>query len=210
MDLEILKFILVGCSGSGKTSIIHRFIYNTFKEGEDATIGLSTAVKEVTLNNGTNVKICVWDTTGQENYRSIVGQYFRDASAVIAVYDITDRESFKRMTEWVRDAKELAPSDAAIVVVANKADISENQDFDSQEGRKYAAQEKLAFMTTSAKINVGINELFSSLAEKTGGFVLRTSLRHVATEECHKYLAISEGVAGDQEEFMLLVLKGHS
>ena len=161
-NAESCKVVLLGESGVGKTSIISQFINKTFNQEEMSTTGATFASKTLYLEKY-NKSICfeIWDTAGQEKFKSLTKVFYKDASIVILVYDITRKESFEQLKEyWIKEVKEQAPKKIVIGIAANKIDLYEKEVIDEETGRKLAKDIGALFASISAKNRDGIEELF--------------------------------------------------
>ena len=168
-DAKNCKVVLLGESGVGKTSIISRFINDTFEEGLVTTTGASYAGKDMVFKDYDNqvVKFEIWDTAGQEKYRSLTQIFYKDASIAILVYDITSEESFEEVQNyWYEQLKESAPKDIVIGLAANKSDLFHNEKVPEEKARKFAQEIGAIFKLTSACTSVGVEELFVSVGCK--------------------------------------------
>ena len=167
---EILKLVLIGESGVGKTSIITQFVEEVFSTDKNSTIGGTFSSKLVKCGNGKNLKLEIWDTAGQERYRSVTKMFYKDANAAILVYDITNKNSFDQLQNyWVGQLKDSAPKNIIIAIAANKCDLFEREVVDEKEARDYAKNIGAIFSSTSAKNTVGINDLFIEISKKYSG-----------------------------------------
>jgi len=167
---EILKLVLIGESGVGKTSIITQFVEEVFSTDKNSTIGGTFSSKLVKCGNGKNLKLEIWDTAGQERYRSVTKMFYKDANAAILVYDITNKNSFDQLQNyWVGQLKDSAPKNIIIAIAANKCDLFEKEVVDEKEARDYAKNIGAIFSSTSAKNTVGINDLFIEISKKYSG-----------------------------------------
>ena len=166
---QICKVVLLGESGVGKTSIISRFINNTFEEGIMTTNGASYASKISTYPEYGNktIKFEVWDTAGQEKYRALNKIFYKDASICILVYDITIGSSFKAIQEyWCEQVKDSAPQNIILGLAGNKCDLFEKEEVSEEKARNLAKEMNAIFVSTSAAKNIGIEELFHHLGCK--------------------------------------------
>ena len=167
---EIFKIILVGESGVGKTSIISQFVEHNFQESQGSTTGGTFSSKTVKCSNGKILNYEIWDTAGQEKYRSITTMFYKDSNAVILVYDITRADSFNELkTYWIEQVKEKADN-VILGIAANKYDLIDNERVDEEDARNFAKEINAIFVTTSAKNSSGIDDLFIKIAKKYTGF----------------------------------------
>ena len=167
---DILKVVLLGDSGVGKTSIIAQFIDQSFQEDIQTSTGGTFSSKTFTYDNGKILKLEIWDTAGQERYRSLTKLFYKDSNAAILVYDITRKASFEELQSyWFEQVKESAPQNIILVIAANKYDLQSKEDVDEEIVRNYANEIGALFCSTSAKTNVGINDLFIQIVKKYTG-----------------------------------------
>ena len=167
---EILKLVLIGESGVGKTSIITQFIDEVFITDRQSTIGGTFSSRLVKCGNGKNLKLEIWDTAGQERYRSVTKMFYKDANAAILVYDITNKNSFDQLQNyWAEQVKESSPKNIIIAVAANKCDLFDKEVVDEKAARDYAKSIGAIFSLTSAKNTAGINDLFIEISKKYSG-----------------------------------------
>jgi len=169
MDEEknIIKIVVVGESGVGKTSLITQFIDNFFDEELQATTGASFSAKTLSFDNGKSVKIQIWDTAGQERYRSLTKIFFKNSAAVAFIYDITNQSTFEEIKNyWFPQIRESAPEDIVKALVANKYDLFDKEEVDEESARQLAEENNTLFFLTSAKSSIGVKELFCGLVIK--------------------------------------------
>ena len=161
------KVVLLGEAGVGKTSIISRYVSNTFSEVLMSTTGASFATKKVELDDEHKIKFQIWDTAGQERFRSLAKIFYQNAAVAVLVYDITRRDSFEKLKEfWIKELKENAPSDIILAIAANKSDLYENEVVSLKEGKDLSQEINAIFKSTSAMLSHGVEDLFKLIAEK--------------------------------------------
>lgn len=160
-----LKVVLLGDSGVGKTSIVTRFIANSFNPGSEATLGASFMGKALQFNDKI-LKFNIWDTAGQEKYHSVAKMYYRDANVAIMAYDITKRDSFNGIKRWYEELKEFGPRDIIIAIAGNKEDLVENEAVSPEDAKDYADSIGAVYRKTSAKTSYGIEAIFRDIAMK--------------------------------------------
>ena len=156
----IFKFIIVGNSAVGKSCMLLRFDEDRFQPIHDVTVGVTFSIKMLQIE-GQDVKVQVWDTAGQEIFRSITRSYYRDSACAIIVYDITDQSSFAKVEDWIRDVRNLAPSDCLLALVGNKLDLAAQRAVQTTEGQELADKHGLLFFETSAATGENVQELFN-------------------------------------------------
>lgn len=149
----------------GKTSLVHRFISDSFDPHLVNTIGAAFISKVHSSNNKT-VQLEIWDTAGQERYKSLTPMYYRSAKAALVCFDISSAQvSFERAQYWVDQLAVLGPSDIAITVVGNKSDLALDADLLAIE--QYCSENNLPLVLTSAKDGTGVVELFDRIVAET-------------------------------------------
>jgi Ras-related protein Rab-5C len=159
------KLVLLGDMGTGKSSLVLRFVKGQFFEYQESTIGAAFLTQTVSVND-TTVKFEIWDTAGQERYHSLAPMYYRGAAAAIVVYDLTSVESFNRAKSWVRELQRQGNPSLVMALAGNKSDKAEERKVSTEEAQAYSDENGLFFMETSAKTAVNVNELFYEIARK--------------------------------------------
>ena len=160
------KAVLVGETAVGKTCIISRFIHDQFDPNSISTTAAMCVTKTMTFDEfkGKCIKFEIWDTAGQEKYRSLTKIFYKDAKAAILVYDITRRESFDEIkTYWYNQMKENAPKNIIIGIAGNKCDLFEDEKVPENEAKQFAKEIGAIFRLTSANRSIGIEELFKAI-----------------------------------------------
>lgn len=162
--MQNFKFIIIGDLGTGKSSIIQRLINNTFDIGIHPTLGAEIYQKTICIDDD-SVILSIWDTAGQEKFRTVTKSTFRDAVGAILVYDINNANSFRSLDQWLHDIRSLCLNDAEVIIVGNKTDLNQRQ-VSSDEGYSYALRQGTEFIETSALIGSNIEDTFTRLATK--------------------------------------------
>lgn len=158
-----LKFVLVGDSAVGKTAICKMFCEKKFNENQPQTIGLEFGTRIVQVEN-IRIKLQIWDTAGQERFHSITRAYFRSSAAVFLIYDVTNRDSFSHLGQWVEEAMQLSPATSIKVLVGNKTDLAQNRAVSTAEAQDFANQHGLKFFETSALSGDFVDDTFIKTA----------------------------------------------
>ena len=159
----VAKILTIGESGVGKTCILLRYTDNKFIKNHLTTIGIDYKTKDVNIN-GKMIKLKIWDTAGQERFRNITQQYYKGADGIVLVFDLTDRNSFEKVREWMKQIQSYTQKDAiAIVLLGNKCD-AENKAVSIKEAQEIADEFNLKFYETSAMNNINIEESFKQLS----------------------------------------------
>ncbi|CDZ97763.1 ras-domain-containing protein [Phaffia rhodozyma] len=155
----LLKFIVIGEAGTGKSCLLHQFINNTFKENSQHTIGVEFQSRTIPIGEK-RVKLQLWDTAGQERFRSVTRSYYRGAAAAILVYDITRRSSFTNLSRWLADARALASPHLKVVLVGNKLDMEEEREVDTLEASRWAEENDVIHLETSSLTGANVSTPF--------------------------------------------------
>lgn len=150
-------------------------MYDTFDNTYQATIGIDFLSKAMYLEDRT-VRLQLWDTAGQERYRSLIPSYIRDCSVAIVVFDITNRQSFMSTSKWIDDVRSERGNDVIIVLVGNKADLSDKRQVTLEEANAKATQLEIMFMETSAKAGHNVKSLFKKIATELVGMEKETEV----------------------------------
>ena len=156
------KVVLLGESGVGKTCIISRYVNNTYDEKSETTNGASYASKVIDLEQyKQSLRFDIWDTAGQEKYRSLTKFFYKDAAIAILVYDITRRDSFEEVRKyWYEQLKTCGEKNIVIGLAGNKCDMFDKEAVTEEEARSFANEIGAQFQLTSAFKNLGIEDLF--------------------------------------------------
>ena len=181
-DAQICKVVLLGESGVGKTSIISRFINNFFSENVISTTGASYAGKTMIFDEfgGKKIRFEIWDTAGQEQYRSLGKHFYKDSFIVILVYNITSKETFENLKNiWLDDVINFGEEYKVLAVVGNKCDLYEQEAVPEEEARKFAEENNAIFMNVSAKNGDNIDLLFETCVKKFFDPELHVNIRKI-------------------------------
>ena len=165
---ESAKVVLLGESGVGKTSIIRQFIEHKFDQSVLASLSAQFVSKTIEyIDFGKAIKFDIWDTVGQERFRSMAKIFYKDAKVILFVYDITSQKSFDALQNfWQGEIKNNCNGDPVIAVVGNKSDLYEIQNVDNSTAKEFAKKIGAIFQLTSAKNNDGISNLFDNIGKK--------------------------------------------
>ena len=171
---EVMKVITLGEATVGKTSIIRRYIHNIFDESILSTIGLNFSYKEVKLKNGKSLKIKLIDTAGQEKFKALAKSYFKNVDAVLFIFAINDKDSFDNIINWINFFKDNHNGKEGIpmYLIGNKSDQERKVQKDAID--EFIIDNKYKYFETSAKENIGIDELFQELSEDLYKILIET------------------------------------
>eukprot|EP00042_Codosiga_hollandica_P049924 m.587755 g.587755 ORF g.587755 m.587755 type:complete len:201 (-) comp57988_c1_seq2:1308-1910(-) len=161
----LIKVVLVGDSGVGKSNLLARLTTNTFHPDTKTTIGVDFGCIMTQMNAGkTSVKTTIWDTAGQERFNAVVPSYYKKANGVLLVYDITRRRSFLRLDDWLEQIRRFC-QDATVCVVGNMSDRAEHRTVSEAEGRAFATRHGFQFFETSALSATNVTQAFQQLLD---------------------------------------------
>lgn len=164
-DIKQLKLILVGMSGTGKTNLINVLVGQKFQLSELTTTTATFVEKEIVIDEE-KYKVNIWDTAGQEKFRSLTKIFIKESKIVLFVYDITSRKSFEEINFWVDMVKEVLGNKFVIGLAGNKKDLFLEENISEDEGKKKAEELGAIFKLTSAKTGYGIKELIEKLLKE--------------------------------------------
>ena len=167
MSLKAIKIALLGDSTVGKSTIVSKYLKLDYKDDLLATIGSDKYDSKFTLENGENIKLIIWDTAGQERFRSVALQALKAVQGIILVFDLTKRESFININNWLETVRENLHN-PNLILFGNKADIKkEDWKVTSEEAENFAVKLNMKYVETSAYTRQGLDEGFSSLINDT-------------------------------------------
>nr|ADE77443.1 unknown [Picea sitchensis] len=183
----LFKYIIIGDTGVGKSCLLLQFTDKRFQPVHDLTIGVEFGARMITIRNKP-IKLQIWDTAGQESFRSITRSYYRGAAGALLVYDITrcqlafmymiktegsryhfiikQRETFTHLSTWLEDARQHASPNMTIMLIGNKCDLAHRRAVTTEEGAQFAKENGLIFLETSAKTSQNVEEAFINTAAK--------------------------------------------
>ena len=196
----LIKLLLIGDSGVGKSSILSRFADDSFSQTFITTIGIDFKIRTITLDDK-KIKLQIWDTAGQERFRTITTAYYRGAMGILLVYDVTSEATFEAITGWMRAIEQHASDTVDKVLLGNKADTSgplvSARRVSTEQGQKLANEYGVKFFETSAKNDINVETAFFTIARdikhritttlapaaSSGGMKLVDAQRKIATEK---------------------------
>ncbi|RHY63140.1 hypothetical protein DYB34_009480 [Aphanomyces astaci] len=191
----LFKYIIIGDTGVGKSCLLLQFTDKRFQPVHDLTIGVEFGARMINIDSK-QIKLQIWDTAGQESFRSITRSYYRGAAGALLVYDITRRETFNHLTRWLEEARQNSNSNMAIMLIGNKSDLEHRRAVSYKEGEQFAKENGLIFLETSAKTAANVEDAFIKTAQKIHANIQAgicdvtnegTSLRIPSWNDSHMY-----------------------
>lgn len=164
----LFKYIIIGDTGVGKSCLLLQFTDKRFQPVHDLTIGVEFGARMINVADK-SIKLQIWDTAGQESFRSITRSYYRGAAGALLVYDITRRDTFKHLTRWLEEARQHSQSNMVIMLIGNKNDLEHRRAVSTEEGKAFADKHGLIFCETSAKTAYNVEQAFIHTAEEIHG-----------------------------------------
>ena len=159
-----LKILLIGDTSVGKTSILCKYIDDEFSDTYLSTIGIEFKIKSLIIN-GKKVLLRIWDTSGQERYRSITQNFYRNANGILFIFDITKKETFDNIKIWLTDSENCEDNKVAKMLIGNKIDLENKRKIDNETIKKFAEKKEMKYFEASAKEGINIDNIFRELAE---------------------------------------------
>ena len=162
----VFKILLLGDSEVGKSCFLMRYSDNVFVENYITTIGLDYKLKTIKLDSGKVIKVQLWDTAGQDKYRTIAKNYYKGSHGILLLYDITKISSFENIREWIQDIRQEVSPKSIIFLIGNKIDLTDQRKISKEQGEELAEEFKIPFFEASAKSGENVDEVFKALYEK--------------------------------------------
>jgi Ras-related protein Rab-1A len=159
---NVFKILLIGNTNSGKSALLVRFVDNKYSDSYISTIGVDFKTKTLNIDDNP-IKLQMWDTAGQDRFRTITPSYYKGADGIILAYDITNIESFDNLNMWLKECDKYVSTDVCKILVGNKCDLESNRQISYDEGKQYADSLNIHFFEVSSKNYINVNEIFTHL-----------------------------------------------
>ena len=169
----VFKYIIIGNPSVGKSCILNQFLNSKFSPEYEITVGVEFGAKTIDIEDGSKVKLQIWDTAGQESFKSITRSYYRAAAVAIVVYDITARESFESIVNWLEECKANGNPEMTLVLVGNKTDLESRRMVPTNEAAEFAKKNNMIFFETSAKTAERITDIFVKSANAVNAKIVK-------------------------------------
>jgi small GTP-binding protein len=159
----VYKLVLLGDGRVGKTSLVSRFVDDRFTDGEVSTVQAKMFIKKRVVVDQVPVEVAIWDTAGQERFHALGPMYYRGANGAVLVYDVTDTDSFDRVKRWIKELRQTVGPSIQLVICGNKCDLERERTVELDVAAAYAERQGAQHFSTSAKLNVGVQDAFEAL-----------------------------------------------
>lgn len=161
----IIKIVLLGEANVGKTSLLYRWIENKFRENYKSTLGVNLLKKDMNIKGYGEVSAQIWDLGGQESFRSLRRLYLEGANGTLLLYDMTSKESYEKLDEWIKSFKEDRENEP-IILIGNKSDLKDKIKIKDKDANEFARKNKMDIIITSAKTGENVEKAFIELTTK--------------------------------------------
>ncbi|MHA1149661.1 MAG: Rab family GTPase [Promethearchaeota archaeon] len=161
----IIKICLLGEASVGKTSLVYRYLENRFRDNYKSTLGVNLLKKDMDVEGYGKISAQIWDLGGQESFRSLRKLYLEGANGAFVIYDMTQRKTFEKLTEWINSFKD-ARGEQPLILIGNKSDLKEQLKITEKEAEGFAKKHKMEWIFTSAKTGENVEKSFIILATK--------------------------------------------
>ena len=182
----LFKLIVIGDSGVGKSSILTRYIDDSFTSSFISTIGIDFKIKNI-IHNDKKIKLQIWDTAGQERFRTITTAYYRGAHGILLVYDTTKLISYQNLSKWIKCIEMHASENIPVILVGSKKDISNEREISAEVGQRRASDCDMDFIEVSAKTGENIDELFGLITKRMydKNVIITNTIQNNNSDKCY-------------------------
>ena len=184
----IFKVLLLGNSNVGKSSLFLRFVDDIWNDTFVPTIGVDFKIKTFEIDDK-KIKMQIWDTAGQERFKNIIASYYRGAHGILLLYDVTDKDSFKNLSNWLIEIEKNASKNVLKVLIGNKSDLEDKRLVSYNQGKEFADTYGLKFIETSAKKNLNVNEAFETLGRE---LMIASTDKKITSQKQNKKISVAK------------------
>ena len=195
----LFKMVLIGSSSVGKTCLFLQYADNLFNDSFMPTIGVDFRIKSMEIDNSF-VKMQIWDTAGQERFKTITSSYYKGAHGLILVFDLTDRQSFLDLDNWLMEIEKHANDHVLKLLIGNKSDLEGARTVSFEEAASFAKENGMKYMETSAKTAKNVNEAFNMMAKNIKDNISRLNDEETPMEDLPKIIKMREGNAINEKK----------
>ena len=184
----IFKVLLLGNSNVGKSSLFLRFVDDIWNDAFVPTIGVDFKIKTFDIDEK-RIKMQIWDTAGQERFKNIIASYYRGAHGILLIYDVTDKDSFKNLSNWLIEIEKNSSKNVLKVLIGNKTDLEEKRVISYNQAKEFADSYGLKYIETSAKKNLNVNEAFATLGRE---LMLASEDKRIVKQKQNKKISVAK------------------
>ena len=184
----IFKVLLLGNSNVGKSSLFLRFVDDIWNDTFVPTIGVDFKIKTFDIDEK-RIKMQIWDTAGQERFKNIIASYYRGAHGILLIYDVTDKDSFKNLSNWLIEIEKNSSKNVLKVLIGNKTDLEEKRVISYNQAKEFADSYGLNYIETSAKKNLNVNEAFATLGRE---LMLASEDKRIVKQKQNKKISVAK------------------
>ena len=184
----IFKVLLLGNSNVGKSSLFLRFVDDIWNDTFVPTIGVDFKIKTFDIDEK-KIKMQIWDTAGQERFKNIIASYYRGAHGILLIYDVTDKDSLKNLSNWLIEIEKNASKNVLKILIGNKTDLDDKRVITYNQGKEFADTYGLKFIETSAKKNLNVNEAFATLGRE---LMLASEDKRIVKQKQNKKISVAK------------------
>ena len=192
----IFKVLLLGNSNVGKSSLFLRFVDDIWNDTFVPTIGVDFKIKTFDIDEK-KIKMQIWDTAGQERFKNIIASYYRGAHGILLIYDVTDKDSFKNLSNWIIEIEKNANKNVLKLLIGNKTDLEDKRVITYNQGKEFADGYGLKYIETSAKKNLNVNEAFETLGRE---LILHSEDKKIVRQRQNKKISVASVQDLNQEQ----------
>ena len=199
----IFKVLLLGNSNVGKSSLFLRFVDDIWNDTFVPTIGVDFKIKTFDIDEK-KIKMQIWDTAGQERFKNIIASYYRGAHGILLIYDVTDKDSFKNLSNWIIEIEKNSSKQVLKVLIGNKTDLEDKRVVTYNQGKEFADTYGLKYIETSAKKNLNVNEAFETLGRE---LIIASEEKKITKQKQNKKITVAKAQDLNVEKKKTLKIK---